>query len=150
LEGTTSGQPELPGELARRVTYLLGRVAAAAGRRAGAKLAASGLGIDPRHYAVLAVADSAADMSQRMIADVLGIDRATVVALADGLERLGLAERRRSGVDRRANAVRVTEHGRQVLATAGQAMDECDREFLAALTAADRSELARLLALLLT
>jgi DNA-binding MarR family transcriptional regulator len=41
--------------------------------------------------------------SQRTIADTLGLDRATVVALVDALESQSLARRVRSREDRRAN-----------------------------------------------
>jgi DNA-binding MarR family transcriptional regulator len=81
-----AGQP-LPSPLDRRLTYLLRRVTDAAGRQANAQLAP--LGLDARHYAVLTVVAGGAGSSQQTIADTLGLDRATVVALVDALESQG-------------------------------------------------------------
>src|ERR671924_418207 len=103
----------LPSTLERRVTYLLRRVTDAAGRMANAQLAP--MGLDTRHYTVLAVLAAGAASSQRTIADTLGLDRATVVALVDRLESQGFARRVRSRDDRRANAVEVTARGRRLL-----------------------------------
>lgn len=45
------------------------------------------------------------------LAGRLGVDRTTMVALIDGLERKGLVERRRSARDRRRNVVLLTAEG---------------------------------------
>src|SRR5215469_15683579 len=107
----SSGAGEvLPSTLEHRVTYLLRRVTDAAGRMANAQLAR--LNLDTRHYTVLAVVAAGAGSSQRSIADTLGLDRATVVALVDTLESRGLARRAKSQEDRRANVVELTPKGR--------------------------------------
>src|SRR5215471_21220905 len=110
----------LPSTLEHRVTYLLRRVTDAAGRMANAALAA--LDLDTRHYTVLAVLAAGAGSSQRTIADTLGLDRATVVALVDKLESEGLARRAQSRADRRANAVELTASGRRVFKSADALM----------------------------
>src|SRR6266702_3626635 len=107
--GTEAGGV-VPSTLDRRITYLLRRVTDAAGRMANARLAP--LGLDTRHYTVLAVLAAGGGSSQRTIADTLGLDRATVVALVDTLEAQGLARRAQSREDRRANAVELTAKGR--------------------------------------
>src|SRR5215471_9791273 len=123
----------LPSTLENRITYLLRRVTEAAGRMANAHLAP--LGIDTRHYTVLAVVAAGGGSSQRSIADTLGFDRATVVALVDVLENLGLVRRIRSREDRRANAVEATTKGRRLLKRADALMEECERTFVSALPA---------------
>ena len=138
----------LPSALADRVTFLLRRVTDAAGRKANAALAP--LQIDTRHYTVLAVIGAGGGSSQRTIADTLRLDRATVVALVDRLESLGLAKRVRSREDRRANAVEITVRGRRVLTRANELMATCELEFVAALQPSERESLGEMLERLLT
>src|SRR5215831_1161725 len=134
--------------LDRRMTYLLRRVTDAAGRMANAHLAT--LGLDTRHYSVLAVLAAGAGSSQRTIADTLGLDRATVVALVDKLESDGLARRAQSPADRRANAVELTARGRRVFKRADALMETCERSFVEALRDDERRQLTGLLERLLT
>ena len=137
----------LPSALDRRITYLLRRVTDAAGRMANAHLAPPGL--DTRHYTVLAVLAAGAGSSQRTIADTLGLDRATVVALVDTLETQGLARRAQSREDRRANAGELTPKGRRVLKRADASMEACELSFVAGLPADERDQLTRMLERLL-
>ena len=75
------------------------------------------VGITPREHCVLGKAKGC-DLTQREIAAKAGIDKTTMVATVDALERAGLAERRPSPVDRRARIVAITAEGREVLARA--------------------------------
>ena len=134
--------------LARRLTYLLGRTAGAAGRRANEKMAA--LGIDTRHYAVMVAIADGDGPSQQDVADALGIDRATLVALADDLEAKRLILRARSDQDRRAYALRLTSDGAALMTEADTLMEQCEQDFTGVLTPAERAQLAELLARLLT
>jgi DNA-binding MarR family transcriptional regulator len=137
----------LPSTLEHRVTYLLRRVTDAAGRMANAHLVA--LDVDSRHYTVLAVLAAGGGSSQRTIADTLGLDRATVVALVDTLESQGLARRTRSREDRRANAVELTPKGRRVLKRADGLMDSCEATFIGVLKPEERQQLTSMLERLL-
>jgi DNA-binding MarR family transcriptional regulator len=137
----------LPDALERRFTYLLRRVTDAAGRMANAQL--EPLGLDTRHYTVLAVAGAGGGSSQRTIADTLRLDRATVVALIDTLEALGLARRVQSREDRRANAVELTIKGRRALKRADALMEDCEAAFVATLRDDERRQLRDILDLLL-
>jgi DNA-binding MarR family transcriptional regulator len=139
--------PQLPPRLDARVAYLLGRVAALAAQRANAELAQ--LDLDTRHYAVLAAVETAAGPSQRMIADLLGIDRATVVGLTDNLQQRRLLRRVRSDQDRRAYALQLTQAGRRLVGKAHTLMDKCDQELMVALPETARAELAATLRTLL-
>src|SRR5215472_1267624 len=137
----------LPSTLEGRVTYLLRRVTEVAGRMANAHLEA--LSVDTRHYTVLAVVAAGGGSSQRTIADTLGLDRATVVALVDTLEFQGLARRVRSRDDRRANAVELTAKGRRALKRADALMEACELRFVAALRDEERAQLRDILERLL-
>ena len=107
------------------------------------------LGIDTRHYAVLVAIADADGPSQQEVSDALGIDRATLVALADDLEASHLISRERSDQDRRAYALKLTSDGVQLMNKAHALMDQCEEEFTGVLTPAERSQLADLLARLL-
>ncbi|MEY9872582.1 DNA-binding MarR family transcriptional regulator [Streptacidiphilus sp. MAP12-33] len=142
-----------PGALQARLGYLLKhtqlRFAEASAR------ALAPLGIDGRELAVLAVLAAGAagePLSQAEAAAALGVDRTTMVALADALEAKGLVERRRSPHDRRRNALHVTGPGADLLARAEAVRHEVERGFLAPVAEAgeDPDALARLLALLLS
>jgi DNA-binding MarR family transcriptional regulator len=138
---------DLPGALGHRVTYLLRRVTDAAGRMANAHLAP--MGLDTRHYTVLAVLAAGAGSSQQSIADTLGLDRATIVALVDELESQALARRVRSREDRRANAVELTAKGRRALKRADKLMEECEAAFINGLDVEQRGQLTSMLERLL-
>src|SRR4051812_17835319 len=70
------------------------------------------LGLRVRQYSVLVLADDTADgISQRDLAEVLGLDPSQVVALVDELAAGGLVERRPSPTDRRAKLVAATAAG---------------------------------------
>ena len=104
------------------------------------------LAIDTRHYAVLAAIADSDKPSQQDVAAALGIDRATLVTLADDLEAQRLIRRDRSDSDRRAYALTLTSKGATILERADTLMDECEEEFTGVLTQAERAQLADLLA----
>ena len=104
------------------------------------------LALDTRHYAVLAAIADADRPSQQDVAAALGIDRATLVALADDLEAQRLIRRDRSDSDRRAYALTLTSQGTAILKRADTLMDQCEEEFTGVLTQSERAQLADLLA----
>ena len=73
------------------------------------------LGLSPAQFSTLVVIAENPDRRQSDIAAALGVQRPNFVALMDELERRGLAERVRSGSDRRANALRLTAEGDALL-----------------------------------
>ena len=76
------------------------------------------LDLTPAEFSTLvAIADNPG-RRQSEIAGALGVQRPNFVALLDRLERRGVAERSRSGADRRANALALTAAGRTLLADA--------------------------------
>ena len=82
------------------------------------------LGLTPAQYSTLSTIGDNPGRNQSEIAAALGILRPNFVAMMDELERRGLAERSRSGVDRRSNALALTPAGRELLARARVVQDE--------------------------
>jgi DNA-binding MarR family transcriptional regulator len=105
-------------------------------------------GIDGRELAVLnAIADNAS-LSQQEVARGLGIDRTTMVAMVDALERKGLVKRNPHPADRRKNTVELTAAGRDVRPRATRASLDAERRFLAPLGEADAERLKEALSTL--
>jgi DNA-binding MarR family transcriptional regulator len=77
------------------------------------------LGITPRGHAVLSAA-ATGPHSQKALADMVGLDKTTMVAAIDELERGGLARRVLAPNDRRAHVIEVTAEGRRMILTANQ------------------------------
>ncbi|SDF67344.1 DNA-binding transcriptional regulator, MarR family [Klenkia brasiliensis] len=91
--------------------FLLSRASGAVVRTTNAALAGHGLRV--RQYSVLVLAcDAAEGITQRELADVLGLDPSQVVLLVDELAGRGLVERRPSEADRRTRLVLATDTGR--------------------------------------
>lgn len=65
----------------------------------------------PAEFSVLAVIARAPGLKQSEIAAQLGIKRANFVSLMDGLERRGLAERRKAEGDKRSHSLHLTTEG---------------------------------------
>jgi DNA-binding MarR family transcriptional regulator len=73
----------------------------------------SNLSLRPAEFSVLALIGRKPGQKQSEIAEQLGIKRANFVALMDGLEQRGLAERRKSENDKRSHALHLTEAGKK-------------------------------------
>jgi DNA-binding MarR family transcriptional regulator len=100
-------------------------------------------GVNGRDLAVMVVLKASEQASQLELARRLGVDRTTMVALLDGLERRGLVARRAHTEDRRKNVVGLTPQGRDVLEHATKAGEEAERRFLAPLGEDDAQRLRR-------
>lgn len=140
---TGSDSARLPAALARRLGFMLVRASAGMARLGAQTLAP--LGIDGRHYGVLAVLSELGSVSQQTLADVLVVDRSTMVALVDELEREGHVRRGRDPADRRAYAIELTESGAKLQREAAELLEGCERHFLERLSAAERRQLLDLL-----
>jgi DNA-binding MarR family transcriptional regulator len=133
----------LPAALGERLGFLLGRVHQAHRRVVEARLAPLGLG--PRDFGALCVLTEEGPLSQLRLGQRMGVDRTSMVAITDHLERTGLVRRERNPRDRRAYEMRVTAKGRRVLERATVATEQAEAEFLARLPAADRRRILVLL-----
>jgi DNA-binding MarR family transcriptional regulator len=95
-----------------------------------------------RHYRLLRLLFFEGARQQSSIGPVLGIDRTTVVAIVDHLEKLKLAKRVRSPEDRRAYLVSITEKGRRVSEKATQLVNAVEASMFSPLTG-DEQDLVR-------
>jgi DNA-binding MarR family transcriptional regulator len=103
------------------------------------------LGLAPREWAALNCLDEQHGLSQREVAQLLGVDRTTMVALVDELQTKDLVERRPQPGDRRKNIVRLTRKGRDLMRRGARVIDECEQRFLSALSEADAERLKKAL-----
>ena len=96
-------------------------------------------GIRTKHASVLVVIAAEGPMSQRALGSRLAIDKSPMVGLLDDLERLALAQRRRSDADApgRARTVHLTEKGERVVA---RVLDIADAENARTFGVLDESE----------
>jgi DNA-binding MarR family transcriptional regulator len=103
------------------------------------------VGLDPRHYGILANLARNDGQSQQQLADAIGIHRNAMVGLVDDLEGRGLVERRRHPSDRRAYALHLTATARDLLPRAAAAAEVLHDELLATLDDEEREQLMSLL-----
>jgi MarR family transcriptional regulator, transcriptional regulator for hemolysin len=90
------------------------------------------LGLTPRGHAVLGAAQTGTH-TQKQLADLVGLDKTTMVATLDELERSGLARRVPLESDRRAHVVEVTPEGRKKATAANKIAKSVDADVLGAL-----------------
>lgn len=120
----------------------------AAGARLGqaSEVHFSRFGLSTGRYRLLVdLEDSAGEKSPSQLATSLGVTRATVTGLVDGLEREGLVARRASVEDGRATVIVLTARGAQRLRD--MAADHFDRlqALVGGLTADERGQFLDLL-----
>jgi DNA-binding MarR family transcriptional regulator len=137
----------MPDALAERLGPLLGRAHDAHRRLSLEALAPLGLSV--KAVGAMTVLEAEGPLSQRRLAERQGIDRTTMVAVVDELERLGAVERRRDPGDRRANALRLTASGRRLLTRARTAVAAAEKAFLAPLPEQDQQRLRAALRVLI-
>lgn len=107
------------------------------------------LGVGSRGCCVLSAA-MGGEYTQTQLAQAVGIDKTMMMVTLDELERLGLAERRRSPHDRRAHVVAVTPAGRAKVAEAQKIIDEVQEAVLSSLPARQRETFSAALIQLVT
>lgn len=140
-------QPHPPRRVAGLPSYLVGQVAARAGRLVGEALAQDGM--RRHHFAVLASLDEHGPSSQAQLGRRLSIDRSDTHAVLNDLEAGGLVVRGRDAGDRRRNVVEITPAGARTLERLDARVREAQRRLLAPLSARERRELSGLLERLL-
>jgi DNA-binding MarR family transcriptional regulator len=105
----------------------------------------SGIGVEPRTYAVLMALATEDGQSQRQLSARLGIHRNAMVTVIDALEADGLVKRMANPDDRRAFAITLTDHARSVLPDLDKAGRALEDTVTATLSAAERNTLRELL-----
>jgi DNA-binding MarR family transcriptional regulator len=128
-----------PSELPDTVSFLLGTVGSVVAQRFADRIARHDL--KPKHVGVLIALTSGRASAQLDVATALGVAPSLVVRLADHLEGIGAIERSRDPEDRRRQLLRLTDHGRALLADCAAVTRSLETEILAGLRAADRAAL---------
>ena len=95
------------------------------------------MGVSPRGHCVLSTASSG-EFTQKELADIVGLDKTTMVVTIDELEAAGLAERLPSPTDRRARIISVTSAGKKVVAKGEKVVSQIQEDVLASLPARER------------
>jgi MarR family transcriptional regulator for hemolysin len=103
------------------------------------------LGVSARGYHVLRAALSG-DHTQTELAEMVGLDKTTMVVTVDELERAGLAERHPAPEDRRARIIAVTPAGRRKVGEAEKVKERIQAEILAELSPREATALLDALA----
>jgi DNA-binding MarR family transcriptional regulator len=106
--------------------------------------AADGLGVSPGRFGMLILVEANPGVSQSRLAQEIGLDRSTLVAILDALEDAQLVERR-AGEDRRSNGLWLTRRGKAVVQKMKARVAEHEARVAARLTAAEQRRLLELL-----
>ncbi|MGA8219449.1 MAG: MarR family transcriptional regulator [Solirubrobacterales bacterium] len=136
----------IPVSLADQVGYLLSKAHLRV--HVAANEALEPLVLTVKHYGLLTLLVHEGPISQGRLGEVMRIDRTTMVALIDELERAGHVDRTRNPEDRRAYALVATASGKRTQREAERLMKRVYDETLAPLSADDRRELQRMLSLI--
>jgi DNA-binding MarR family transcriptional regulator len=109
---------------------------------------ATALGVNLRGYLVLTALAQEPTRSQLALGTSLGLDKTTLMATLDRLERDGLLVRRQHPTDRRARIPELTEHGRTVQRRVAEVTAQVEGEMVKVLSDAElqtlRTALTRL------
>ena len=105
----------------------------------------SGIGLEPRTFAVLMALATENGQSQRQLSARLGIHRNAMVTVVDALEADGLVKRMAHPEDRRAFAITLTDRARSLLPDLDEATDALEDTVTETLSAGERNTLRELL-----
>lgn len=100
-------------------------------------------------FAILAILAESGSMSQIEIGTVLGVDKATMVKLIDGLEKHKCVTRVSDKVDRRVKQVQITAVGRRFRERGLDVRNSLEKEVLSNLSASEQAQLLVLMPKLL-
>jgi DNA-binding MarR family transcriptional regulator len=133
--------PGPPAVLMERLSFLLKRAYALL--EDAIELGLTELNISGREFAVLTLIEAEGPASQQRLADRVGVDRTTMVALIDALEEKELVNRLRDPNNRRAYLLETTKAGHKRLRDALNAVKRAEQEILAPLSSAESATLTR-------
>ncbi|WP_031512328.1 MarR family winged helix-turn-helix transcriptional regulator [Streptomyces sp. NRRL F-5123] len=135
-----------PTRLRTLPSRLLGLAGMWSDRRVTDGLAA--IGAHKWHYAVLAALQEYGPASQAALSDRSGIHRSDMVAAINELAAEEYVARAPDPADRRRNVITITPRGRRRLTRIDALLTDLQDDVLAPLSAAERTELTRMLGLL--
>jgi DNA-binding MarR family transcriptional regulator len=134
-----------PGRVRDLPTWLISRNYTRSNALLNEGFAATGTGLRPYHYRLMASIDEAGPIGQAELGRVSGIDRSDVANMLAYLEQLGLVERTLDPTNRRRNIVAITQAGSNQLMALGDVLDEIQEQVLAPLSPNERRQLTKLL-----
>jgi MarR family transcriptional regulator, lower aerobic nicotinate degradation pathway regulator len=102
--------------------------------------------LTPKSFGALSAITELGPLSQAALGSTLRVDRTTIVAVVDELERSGYVKRGRNSADRRVHSLEVTPAGNEALRAAERVAHRTEEELLADLTPSERDQLRALLA----
>jgi DNA-binding MarR family transcriptional regulator len=105
----------------------------------------NGCGLSMARTKVLAALRERGPTRQNVLAAELGLSPHSITDIVDGLERVGMAERRPDATDRRAKLVAITDAGQAGLDVANTTRERLLKHVFGALSEADRATFLRLL-----
>ena len=105
----------------------------------------NGANVTPGQFGVLALIEANPGLSQTRLATILGIDRSTLVAVIDKLERQGLVERAARPNDRRSHALRLSRQGLSRFDALARLVKKHEARIARRLSARERATLIELL-----
>ena len=129
--------------VSRRLAYLFKHAERLMGELHAEALAP--FGIHARDLGVLLAIERSESASQQEVAESMGVDRTTMVAIIDALEGRGVVVRHPDPEDRRRNLVELTRAGRVLLRRATAASDAAEARLLAPLSSEEGDVLRALL-----
>jgi len=100
--------------------------------------------VSPGRFGMLVLIEANPGVTQTRLAEAVGLDRSTLVAVLDQLEVRGLLERRR-GVDRRTNGLWLTRRGKSLVARMKERIRAHEDRLAARLSETERDALLALL-----
>ena len=127
-----------PGHLIRRLHQISTAVFQA-------EVGDAGYDLTPVQYAALVTVEIHAGIDQATLAGLIAHDRTTITGVVDRLVQNGLVARHASSRDRRANALLITDGGRETLRGIEPAVEAAQSVMLRGLAAGEAAELLRLL-----
>lgn len=128
----------------QRVGFLLSQLGSFAASRFAERL--TEMDLHPSDIGILRMIAVDPGLSQRSLAELLGVGPSRVVALIDELEQKSLVARVRSMKDRRNYELHLTDAGRSVMARMREIGSAHEEEIVSALSAQERILLGELLA----
>jgi DNA-binding MarR family transcriptional regulator len=131
------------GVLSDIITFRIRRIHNSLTRDFAKRLAREG--VKPGYFSALALMAANPGVSQVSLAHAMGIDKAIMVALLDGLEKLGWAERLSTRQDRRRHSLHVTRKGEAALVKLRKIVAQNEAAAHAVLSLREQKELYRLL-----
>ncbi len=87
-------------------------------------------GVTPGQFGILVLIGANSGLTQSSLAKAAGVERSTMVATIDTLERKKLTERSPSPVDRRSYALILTPEGKSLLTKLKRAVREHEKRIL--------------------